>query len=62
MSDKSNDGQPSIEQLTSEGVSIRKCIASGSDYSGGSKPSTPKSGGAKPKGSLASMKMTGKGY
>lgn len=60
MSADSKDGQPSIEQLASEGVSIRKCIASGSDY--GSSGSAPKSGGAKPKGSLASMKMTGKGY
>jgi hypothetical protein len=37
-----NDGQPTIEQLASEGVSIRKCIASGTEYGAGSKPAATK--------------------
>lgn len=62
MADKS-DGQPSIETLTSEGVSIRKCIASGEEYGGGSAPAPKASGSAKPQqGSLAGMRMKGKGY
>lgn len=62
MSD--NNGQPSIDKLASEGVSIRKCIASGEDYGGGSSGngSAPKSGGgAKPKGALSGLRMKG-GY
>jgi hypothetical protein len=61
MPDKSNNGQPSIEKLTSEGVSIRKCISygEGGEYGGGSKPAKP----APATGSLASMRMgKGKGY
>lgn len=57
----SDDGQPTIDKLSSEGVSIRKCIASGTDYgnSSGGK-SAPKSG-AKPKGALSGLRMLG-GY
>ena len=56
----SDDGQPTIDKLASEGISIRKCIASGEVY--GSK-SAPKSGGsAKPaKGALSGLRMKG-GY
>ena len=56
----SDDGQPTIDKLASEGVSIRKCIASGEGY--GSGKSAPKaSGGAKPKGALSGLRMKG-GY
>jgi hypothetical protein len=61
MADKSDSGgQPTIEKLTSEGVSIRKCIASGEDYGNGGN-SSKSSNGSKPKGVLASVKMS-KGY
>lgn len=53
-----DNGQPSLDKLQSEGVSIRKCIASGEDYGSGSAPKS----GAKPVGSLAGLKMKGKGY
>ena len=57
----SDDGQPTLDKLASEGVSIRKCIASGTDYGSG-KASAPKSGGgAKPKGALSGLRMKG-GY
>jgi hypothetical protein len=53
-----DNGQPSLDKLASEGVSIRKCIASGEGYGSGSAPKSS----AKPVGSLAGMKMKGKGY
>jgi hypothetical protein len=57
-----NNGQPSIDTLSSEGVSIRKCIASGENYGGSSGKAAPKSGGgAKPKGALSGLRMKG-GY
>ena len=61
MPDKSdNSGQPSIEKLTAEGVSLRKCIGMGESYGngGGSSSKAP----AKPKGALAGMKMKKGGY
>lgn len=60
MTDTNDNGQPSLDKLSSEGVSIRKCIASGEDYGSGG-GSAPKSG-AKPVGSLAGMKMKGGRY
>lgn len=58
----SDDGQPTIDKLASEGVSIRKCIASGTDYGNGSGgKSAPKSGAAKPQSALAGLKK-GSGY
>lgn len=63
MANDTSDGQPSIEKLAAEGVSPRKCIASGTDYgSGSSGGSSPPKSGAKPKGALAGMKMKGSGY
>lgn len=66
MSDKT-DGQPSIETLASEGISIRKCIASGTDYGSAKAATSPGStkgerGTAKPQGSLGGLRMKGKGY
>jgi hypothetical protein len=66
MADKTDaGGQPSIEKLTAEGVSPRRCISYDGlgEYggSGGSKPAG--NSGSKPKGALASMPMRkGKGY
>jgi len=58
MANDSNDGQPTLDKLTAEGLSPRKCIASGTDY--GSAPKASSS--AKPKGALASVKMKGGRY
>lgn len=54
MPDKSDEGgQPSMEKLEREGVSIRKCIGMGDSYGGnGGGSSKPE-----PKGALASMPM-----
>lgn len=59
MPDDTNDGQPSLEKLTREGISPRKCIASGEEYgSGGGKAAAPKSG-ARAKPALAGLRMKG---
>ena len=65
MPDKSDSsGQPSMEKLTAEGVSPRKCISYEGlgEYQGGSSGSAPKAKAAKPQGALASMRMGRGGY
>jgi hypothetical protein len=58
-----DNGQPSLDKLASEGVSIRKCIASGEQYGAGpGVGGSPAKAGSKPQGALASMRMKGKGY
>ena len=63
MPDKSTtDGQPSIEKLTAEGVSPRKCIAMGEDYGNGKSGNSGGSKASKPRGVLSSVKMGKGGY